>query len=293
MASLKDIRSRIDTTKNTQQITKAMKLVSAAKLRKAQHQITNVRPYATTLLKVIADVAVTNRVTHPLMTMPAETKKVLMVVLTSDRGLCGAFNSNVSRFAENYYKEIKNSVEQIDFLFIGRRGADYFSRRGISPIDVITKLDRDVSYELASHLADRLIKFYLEGHYDEIRLIYNEFKSAISQSPVTETLLPIDLEKQTFSRQPGPTMFSTDMIYEPDPEQIIGQLLYKAFSTQVYRCMCESVAAEHGARMSAMENATNNAREMINKYTLVYNKARQEKITTELIEIVSGAEALK
>jgi F-type H+-transporting ATPase subunit gamma len=293
MASLKDIRSRIDTTKNTQQITKAMKLVSAAKLRKAQFQITNVRPYATTLLKVIADVAATNRVSHPLMTPPTETKKVLLVVLTSDRGLCGAFNSNINRFAETYYKQIKGSVDQIDFMFIGRRGADYFARRGVKPLDVMVRLDRDVSFELASKTADRLIKLYLDGHYDEIRLVYNEFKSAISQSPVSETLLPIDLSKQTFAQQDGAVMFSTDMIYEPAPEEIISQLLYKAFSTQVYRCMCESVAAEHGARMSAMENATNNAKEMINKYTLVYNKARQEKITTELIEIVSGAEALK
>lgn len=293
MASLKDIRSRIDSTKNTQQITKAMKLVSAAKLRKAQHQITNVRPYATTLLKVIADVAATNRVTHPLMTPPAETKKVLMVVLTSDRGLCGAFNSNINRFTETYYKQIKNTVDQVDFLFIGRRGADYFARRGVKAIDVLLRLDREVSYELASKTAERLIKFYLDGHYDEIRLVYNEFKSAISQSPVTETLLPIDLSKQTFAEQEGANAFSTDMIYEPAPDVIIGQLLFKAFSTQVYRCMCESVAAEHGARMSAMENATNNAKEMINKYTLIYNKARQEKITTELIEIVSGAEALK
>ena len=293
MASLKDIRSRIDSTKNTQQITKAMKLVSAAKLRRAQHQITNMRPYASTLLKVIADIAVTNRVTHPLMAAPAETKKVLLVVLTSDRGLCGAFNSNINKFAENYIRENKEKLETLDFIFVGRRGLDFFARRNIKPIESILRLDKDVSYALASRVAERLMRDYLDGHYDEIRLIYNEFKSAISQRVVSETLLPIDLEKNTFGTTDALPAFSMDMIYEPRPEKTIDQLLVKAFSVQVYRCMCESVASEHGARMSAMENATNNAREMIAKLTLTYNKLRQEKITTELTEIVSGAEALK
>ena len=293
MPSLKDIRIRIDSTKNTQQITKAMKLVSAAKLRRAQHQIVNMRPYASTLLKLIADIAVTNRVSHPLMEAPVETKKVLLVVLTSDRGLCGAFNSNINKFAENYYRENKGSLEKLDFLFIGRRGNDYFMRRGVKSVDTILKLDKDVSYALASKVADRLMRDYLEGHYDEIRLIYNEFKSAISQKVVSERLLPIDVSQNTFDVKNALPAFSMDMIYEPSPEKIIDQLLVKAFSIQVYRCMCESVAAEHGARMSAMENATNNAKEMISKLTLTYNKLRQEKITTELTEIVSGAESLK
>jgi len=293
MPSLKDIRSRIESTKNTQQITKAMKLVSAAKLRRAQHQIVNMRPYASTLLKLIADIAVTNRVSHPLMEKPQETKKVLLVVLTSDRGLCGAFNSNINKFAENYHRENKGRLEKLDFLFVGRRGNDYFLRRGIKSVETILKLDKDVSYALASKVADRLMRDYLEGHYDEIRLIYNEFKSAISQKVVSETLLPIDVSQNTFDVNNALPSFSMDMIYEPSPEKIIDQLLVKAFGVQVYRCMCESVAAEHGARMSAMESASNNARDMISKLTLTYNKLRQEKITTELTEIVSGAESLK
>lgn len=293
MASLKDIRIRIDSTKNTQQITKAMKLVSAAKLRKAQHQIVNMRPYASTLLKVIADIAVTNRVSHPLMTPHDETKRVLLVVLTSDRGLCGAFNTNINKFAENYYKEHKNKFEQLDFMFIGRRGLDYFGRRGIKPVDSMLKLDKDVSYSLASKIAERMMKYYLDGSYDEIRLVYNEFKSAISQKVVSETLLPIDVSQNSYGSNQALASFSLDMIYEPNPEKIVEQLLVKAFSIQVYRCMAESVAAEHGARMTAMENATNNAKEMISKLTLTYNKLRQEKITTELTEIVSGAESLK
>lgn len=294
MASLKDIRARIESTKNTQQITKAMKLVSAAKLRKAQNNITNMRPYALTLRKVIADIAITHKVTHPLMEEKSEVKKVLLVVLTSDRGLCGGFNSNIIKFAENYYKQNVKSHEKIDFLFIGRKGSDYFSKKAYKAIDSITRLDKDISYSLASHVADRLMKQYLAGDYDQIRLIYNEFKSAISQEVVCETLLPIDVVNTSFEEAAGTTAgFSVDMIFEPAPEQIIEQLLVKHFDLQVYRAMSESVAAEHGARMTAMENATNNAKEMINSYTLTYNKLRQEKITTELTEIVSGAEALK
>ncbi|MBV2168363.1 MAG: ATP synthase F1 subunit gamma [Bdellovibrio sp.] len=294
MASLKDIRARIESTKNTQQITKAMKLVSAAKLRKAQNNIVNMRPYALTLRKVIADIAVTKKVSHPLMEAKDQVKSVLLVVISSDRGLCGAFNSNINKFAENYYNENKNKLEKVDFLFVGRKAHDYFTKRGIQPVDYITKLDKDISYELASKVASRVMNDYLEGHYDEVRIVYNEFKSAISQAVVCETILPIDMGLSAFNvdnNQAG--SFSVDMIFEPAPEEIIKELLVKHFDLQVYRTMSESVAGEHGARMSAMENATNNARDMINKLTLTYNKLRQEKITTELTEIVSGAEALK
>lgn len=294
MASLKDIRARIGSVKNTQQITKAMKLVSAAKLRKAQNNITNMRPYALTLRKVIADIAVTKKVSHPLMEQKGEAKKILLVVISSDRGLCGAFNANINKFTESYIKENKDKTEKIDFLFVGRKAHDYFIKRDIRPVDFITKLDKDISYELASKVANRVMQDYLDGQYDEVRMIYNEFKSAISQQVVCETLLPIDLGLSSFNTESeAQANFSVDMIFEPAPEKIIEQLLAKHFDLQVYRCMSESVAGEHGARMSAMENATNNANEMINKLTLTYNKLRQEKITTELTEIVSGAEALK
>jgi len=294
MASLKDIRARIESTKNTQQITKAMKLVSAAKLRKAQNNITNMRPYALTLRKVIADIAVTNKVTHPLMEQKEQASKVLLVVISSDRGLCGAFNTNINKFTEGYYRENKNKLEKIDFLFVGRKAHDYFIKRDIKPVDYITRLDKDISYGLASNIAGRVMRDYLEGSYDEVRVVYNEFKSAISQQVVCETLLPINIGLSSFQTTgEGASNFSVDMIFEPSPEQIVEQLLTKHFDLQMYRCMSESVAGEHGARMSAMENATNNAKEMINKLTLTYNKLRQEKITTELTEIVSGAEALK
>ncbi len=294
MASLKDIRAQIESTKNTQQITKAMKLVSAAKLRKAQNNIVNMRPYALTLRQVIADIAVTNKVTHPLMEQKEQVKKVLLVVISSDRGLCGGFNSNIIKFTEAYLKENKSQTEKIDFLFVGRKAHDYFARRDVTPVDYITRLDKDISYELAAKVADRVMTDYLEGSYDEVRMVYNEFKSAISQTVVCETILPINFGLSTFNQKSQEQAnFSVDMIFEPAPEKIIEQLLEKHFELQVYRCMSESVAGEHGARMSAMENATNNAKEVISKLTMTYNKLRQEKITTELTEIVSGAEALK
>lgn len=291
MASLKDIRARIDSTKNTQQITKAMKLVSAAKLRKAQHNITNMRPYAVTLKKVIGNIAAAEKISHPLMDRKQKVNKVLLVVLTSDRGLCGAFNTSINKFAEKYYQEKKDQVAKLDFIFIGRRGMDFFSRRGVKGIQNFLKLDKDISYDMAKSIAESLIKYYLEGEYDEIRLIYNEFKSAISQTVTCETLLPVEIEPAATDKTN--VLESKDILFDPSAEEIIEELLKKNFNLQMYRAMSESVASEHGARMTAMENATNNAKEMINKLTLTYNKARQEKITTELIEIVSGAEALK
>lgn len=292
MASLKDIRSRIDSTKNTQQITRAMKMTSAAKLRRAQHNIINMRPYAHSLLSLIADIAVTRRVQHALLSIPQEPKKILLIVVTSDRGLCGAFNTNINKFTERFIAENRNRFDKMDFIFVGRKAADYFRRRNLVPLETILNLAKDVSYELASRVADRAMVDFKSGNYDEVRIIYNEFKSAISQEVVCETLLPIDIQAAATLNK-GTGGFPPDMLFEPSPEEIIEDLIVKHFNVQVYRCMSESVAAEHGARMTAMENATKNAGEMINSLTLTYNKLRQASITTELIEITSGAEALK
>jgi F-type H+-transporting ATPase subunit gamma len=292
MPSLKDIRQRIDTTKNTQQITRAMKMVSAAKLRRAQQAIVNLRPYANTILSVISDVAVTGAVSHPLLEKNENPQKLLIVVITSDRGLAGGFNSNVNKFAERVLKEVKGKYPKVDTIYIGRKGADYIKRRGYQPVDTIINLAKDISYDYAAQMANRLMESFNKGEYDEVRLVYNEFKSAISQEVVAETLLPIDASKAS-SLAKGEGGFPADMIFEPAPEKIMAQLIAKHIVVQVYRCMAESVAAEHGARMTAMENATKNAGEMINVLTLNYNKLRQAAITTELIEITSGAEALK
>ena len=293
MASLKDIRIRIESTKSTQQITKALKLVSAAKLGKAQHQIVSMRPYAHSLLKMIANIAVTERINHPLLIAHEEVKKVLLIVISSDRGLCGGFNSQIIKFTENYLKEVQGATFELDTLFIGRRAGEYFAKRSLKIVDTMTKLDKDISYKLASEVAEKIMKNFLEGHYDEVRMVYNEFKSAISQAVVCETILPVDLKKQTLSSgEAEAAPFAVDMMFEPAAGEAIDQLLVRHFTVQVFRCMAESVAAEHGARMTAMENASNNARDVLNRLTLTYNKLRQEKITTELTEIVSGAEAL-
>lgn len=289
MANLKDIRLRIASVKNTQQITRAMKMVSAAKLRRAQQNITNLRPYARKLLEVIGDIAVSRRVSHPLLAKNANPKKVLLVVLTSDRGLCGGFNANINRFAFRFYQDNRSKYQLMDFLFIGRKAADFFKARKVEAKDTIFNLAREVSFKLASQTADRLMEEFMDGGYDAIFMVYNEFKSAIAQNVVCEQLLPIDASKATLPQ----SRFAQDLIFEPAPEMMLDDLLAHHFATQVYRCMAESVAAEHGARMTAMENATKNAGEMIRNMTLTYNKLRQASITTELIEITSGAEALK
>ena len=291
--SSKEIRGRIASVKNTQQITKAMKMVSAAKLRRAQDNIISLRPYAKGVLGLIADIAVTHRVNHPLLHPKTNPQKVLAVVITSDRGLCGGFNSSVSKYVESFYKENQSKYEQLDFLYVGKKGADYLKNRNLpEPIDVILNLAREISYTMAANVAERLMTAFTSGGYDEIRFVYNEFKSAISQDRVTETLLPIDLSHSSLINE-NHQKFSKDLIFEPSPEEIIEELLHKHFAVQVYRIMSESVAGEHAARMTAMENATNNAIEMVNNLTLTYNKLRQAAITTELMEITSGAEALK
>ncbi len=290
MPSLKDIKRRITSVKSTRQITKAMKMVSAVKLRKAQMNIIQSRPYARRMLSVIANIAVTQRVEHPLLETNKPVKKVLLVVMTSDRGLCGSFNSSINRFVERYYRENKSKYETLDFYFIGRRGADYFKKYKIVPVQTILNLSREISYELAAQTAATLLEKYLEGQYDEIRLVYNEFKSAISQSVTVEKLLPVDLGKATLTEGAG---VSKDYIFEPRAEIIIEQLLKKHFAVQIFRTMSESIASEHGARMTSMENATKNAQEIIRKMTITYNNLRQAAITNQLIEICSGAEALK
>lgn len=293
MASLKDIRLRIQSTKNTKQITSAMKLVSAAKLRKAQHNITNMRPYAKSILRLIADIAETQKVSHKLLEVKPDPKSILVVVIASDRGLCGPFNGSINKFAENFYKQSKSKYEKFDFIFVGRRARDYFARRNIKPLESIMDLARDISYELAAQVSEKCVEYYLSDDYDEVRVIYNEFKSAIAQEVICERILPVDTrEVNSFDQQKSSVAFAKDLIFEPSAEKIIDDLLKKHFAVQIYRCLSESIASEHGARMTSMENATKNAGELIKNLTLTYNKLRQASITTELIEITTGAEAL-
>lgn len=287
MPNTRDIRNKISTTKKTQQTTKAMKMVSAAKLRKAQERIVNARPYAVKMGSVIKKLA-HSTISHPFLGDPKTAGKLLLVVLTSDKGLCGAFNSSIIRHAKNFYSENKNEYEKIDFIFIGRKAADTFKRLNIQGLETITNLAMEVSYALAAKISDRLLSYYVAGEYSEIRMIYNEFKTAINQKVVDETFLPVSVGK--LDNEAGEQ--SKDFIFEPPAKEILEQLLQKHFAIQVFRAMQESLASEHGARMNAMENATRNAGELIKNLTLHYNKVRQAAITTELIEIVSGAEAL-
>ncbi len=286
MANLKDIRSRIQSVKNTQQITKAMKMVSAAKLRRAQDNIINCRPYAFKILDLIKDISATGQASHPLLQKHEKAEKILFVILTSDRGLCGGFNNNLSRWAYKKSVEIQKKYSQVDFYFIGKKASDFFKTKGLAPIKVMENLSKDISYDLARDVSEDLLKQFTEGKYDEIHLVYNEFKSAIAQEIVAEMLLPLEVNIEDSNDV-------TDLKFEPSAQQMLDPLLKKHFAVQIYRAMSESIAAEHAARMTAMENATKNAGEMIYKLTLTYNKVRQANITTELIEITSGAEALQ
>jgi F-type H+-transporting ATPase subunit gamma len=293
MPSLKDIRNRIQSTKNTQQITSALKLVSASKLKRAQNNIVNLRPYAKALKQLMYDMVESGRAQHELLQPRENPKNVLLLVVSSDRGLAGSFNSSISKFAYNYIQENKSKHEKMDLLFIGKKSRDFFLRRELKGLDTITDLAREISYPMAAKIAKRAMDYFLEGHYDEVRIIYNEFKSAIAQEVVMEKLLPIDPSEGVDTTPDSKNTFSADLIIEPSPQEIIEQLLQKYFAVQVYRSLSESIAAEHGSRMTAMESATKNAGERIRGMTLTYNKLRQASITSELIEITSGAEALK
>lgn len=286
MANLKAIRNRIGTVKNTQQITKAMKMVAAARLRKAQIAIEVLRPYAYRTRDMIAQLAARAEFSdHPLLEQ-RPPQKVELLILTSDRGLCGGFNGSINRAAEAYVHDNAKGHEQISLDIIGRKGFEYFKRRAI-PIekqfkDVLT----NVNQETASEIADHAVARFLESDLDALYVVYNEFKSALTQTVRVEQLLPI---------VPAPVdegAYLPDYIYEPSRREILDAVIPGHLTVQIYRILLESVASEMGARMSAMDSATKNAGELIDRLTLQYNRARQAAITTELIEIISGAEAL-
>lgn len=293
MANTKDIRAKITSTVKTQQTTKAMKMVSAAKLRRAQNAITAARPYAQKIYSVIRKIQETQKVSHPLLKPAVEHGSVLVVVLTSDRGLCAGFNNNVIKHAKAFYDNNKSNYKKMDFIFVGKKGSDYFRKKGVEAKETILNLANEIKYPLAEAVSERLWKAYRDGEYDEIHVVYNEFKSAISQIVVDEVLMPVQSQSIHEGTEDSFHGFAKDFIFEPNVETVMDQLIEKHFAIQVYRCMQESIASEHGARMAAMENATKNAGEMIKSLTLTYNKIRQASITTELIEITSGAEALK
>lgn len=297
MASLRDIRKRIRSVKNTRQITKAMKMVSAAKLRKAQDAIIAARPYATMLDQIISDLAARSgdqEMAHPLLTA-RPVRRAEVVLLTSDRGLAGGFNSNVIRRANRFLYE-NSGLERIQFSTVGRKGHDFFRQRGQNIRKDFGGLYQRLTYLSAKAVAEELTASFLNNEVDAVYIIYNEFLSAISQKIVVSQMLPLQTFGPAAAAAGAPAPASQTLVdfkYEPSRQEVLDRLVPQAVSIKLYRALLESVASEHGARMSAMENATSNATDMIGKLSLHYNRTRQAVITKELMEIVSGAEALK
>ena len=287
MANLKAIRLRIGSVKNTQKITKAMKMVAAARLRRAQQNIIDLRPYAKKTMEVLASVAAQSEGhddLHPLLeTRPIQ--KVLLLVITSDRGLAGAFNTNVNKNVWRVKTELEAEGKEVSMAVVGRKGREYLKRREANIRYTFTGVFEKLSIEKAGDIARAIVTEYEKSDLDAVYIIYNEFKSAISQKVQSDQLLPIvpaDIPEGT-----------PDFIYEPNREALLDRLLPMYVELEIYRALLESVASEHGARMTAMDNATRNASELVSKLTLVYNRARQAAITKELMEIIGGAEALK
>ncbi len=335
MATLRDLRKRLKAVKNTQKITKAMKMVAASKLKKAQEAILAARPYAIQMQEVLQHIMAhaEDLGAHPLMAA-REPKRIEVVVLTSDRGLCGSFNSSITRFGETYIREHKGHYESIRLSSIGRKGRDHFRRKGFEVFADYQGISSNPRFEEADEIAHDLAERFEAGEVDAIYLLYNEFKSAISQKVVLHQLLPIvnlegwednprvrvgelatyssstraktehqsELEVELPPEESGSRPESKALelqpegfehLYEPSRSEVLDTLLPQHLAVQLYRAVLESTAAEHGARMSAMDAASRNAKQMIETLTLRMNRARQAAITTELMEIIGGAEALK
>jgi F-type H+-transporting ATPase subunit gamma len=287
MATLRDIRRRIRSVESTQKITRAMKLVAAAKLRRAQERILSARPYAIKMAELLASlVSRTESEEHPLLTRRPPARRRL-VIITADKGLCGAFNSNVLRASLAFLREAGRT--DVTLVVVGKKARDFFRRRQWEvKSEMLGFFDR-LAYSHARELADQLMNEYLSGEVDEVHLMYNEFRSVAVQRVKREQLLPIEPAQVPDAEEAA----GGDYIYEPSPEAILAALLPRHVTTQVYRALMESVAGEYGARMTAMEAASKNAKEIIGVLTIQYNKARQERITKELLDIVGGAEALR
>ncbi|KIA86994.1 ATP synthase F1 subunit gamma [Flavobacterium sp. AED] len=284
MANLKEIRNRITSVSSTMQITSAMKMVSAAKLKKAQDAITAMRPYAEKLTELLQNLSATlEGDAGGEFTTQREIKKVLVVAITSNRGLCGAFNTNVIKEAKS--RSEFYAGKQVDIFAIGKKGNDVLSKT-LSVVDNQSTVFDDLTFDNVAKIADLLTEKFVSGEYDKIELIYNQFKNAATQIVQTEQFLPLAPIKSDLTASTG------DYIFEPSKEEIVLTLIPKSLKTQLYKGIRDSFASEHGARMTAMHKATDNATELRNQLKLTYNKARQASITNEILEIVGGAEAL-
>jgi len=284
MANTQDIKRRIKSISNTRQLTRAMKMVSAAKLRRAQERIFAARPYAEGTEKVLKNLAArAGDESSPLLQVHGDSR-VAIVLVTADKGLCGAFNSSIIRQAENLAKSLDG--KEVTFNTIGRKGRAYFQRRGYTITNEWEEVFRDISFSLVQKISSTIIKLYVDQEVDQIYLVYNRFKSAMQSIPVKRQLLPV----KPVEFAPGE--YPEEYLYEPAADALLAELLPHYVEVEVYRAMLESVAAEHAARMTAMDSATNNAGDLIDSLTLTMNRARQASITTEIIEVVSGAQAM-
>jgi F-type H+-transporting ATPase subunit gamma len=292
MPGLKEVRTRIASVKSTQQITSAMKMVSASKLKRAQNAIVKMRPYAGKLKEILENLSASLDSTDGIYSKERKVQKVLVIVITSNRGLCGAFNGNVLKSAANMintqYAEI-NKNGNLDIICIGKKGADFMVKRKYHVIDTNIQILDTLSFEKVAPIAENLMKSFVGGKYDRIEVVYNQFKNAAVQILSTEQYLPIAKAKAI----QGKVQQVSDYIFEPSKEEIVSQLIPKSLKIQFYKMLLDSVAAEHGARMTAMHKATDNADSLMKDLRLTYNKARQASITKEILEIVGGAEALK
>ena len=304
MASLRDIRNRINSVRNTQQVTRAMKMVAAAKLRRAQERIFRTRPYAYRLSLIISHLKEQLDPTlHELFREREHVGSMLFVVVTADRGLAGAFNSNIIKEAEQAiarHEELRRSGN-LYVLAVGRKGYEHFAKRGYQMVGTFRGVFDNLHFDTAREVVDLVVEGYLDGRWDEVKVAYNEFKNTISQNRIVEPFLPIPseqfltpvMEAETDGSQPAGATRQVDYLFEPGAETILEALIPRYLSYQMWRVLLESNASEQGARMVAMDNATSNADELLRDLRLKYNRARQSAITTEIIEIVSGANALE
>jgi F-type H+-transporting ATPase subunit gamma len=292
MATLRDIKRRLIGVKNTQQITKAMKMVAAARLRRAQENIINARPYSKKITEVLQHLLTVELNFNDPLFLEREVNNVAVIVITSDRGLCGAFNMNVIRMAEQLVKdEISNNPKEIklNLYCLGKKGNDYFSKRNFNVVGSHPGIFTHLKFEFASGLIKELTNKYISGEIDKVLVVFNEFKSIIQQKTSTEQLFPV----KKVNSNAGNSEIKPDFIYEPNKVEIIKSLIPKHLNAQMWRYLLESYAAELGARMTAMDMATENAKDLIRSLNLTYNKVRQASITKEILEIVSGANSLK
>jgi F-type H+-transporting ATPase subunit gamma len=312
MPSLKTVRKRIASVKSTQKITRAMKMVAGARLNRAQQRITALRPYAVKTAEItravvatvtqkveeeaqaqegaMAEQAAVEKLTHPLLAARPE-RTVLIVLITSDRGLCGGFNANVSKAAEAVWKQKQSEGKTVLFATLGRKGRDYVQRRGATVEHQFIKGGEEITTEFAGQMAKWLTTKYMRGEVDSVYVVFSVFKSAMTQIPTVDKLLPFTADANASTTVSEAEQ--QEYIFEPDRDRLLEKLIPMYVQMVLYRAMLESMASELGARMTAMDAATNNAKDMIGRLTLVYNRARQAAITKELMEIIGGAEALK